>query len=170
MERTARVPPIARELRYTSMRDSLESLGIPRVECAPSVTAHHLEAFIDAFVLASSRVRARALLRRSGWRPAVSGLVEQRLDPRVSTWDVAQSRPSRWDARFLGDGVYIADASVGLMMTLQQASAASIASCKDAIFSIRPGTLAVFLNHEWGICYCSAPDQPQQRPTPSPRR
>lgn len=65
-----------------------------------------------------------------------------------------------WDPRFQGAGVYITDTEVGLAMSLEQASAASIATRSDAIFSLTPGVLAVFLNHEWGICYCSAPNVP----------
>lgn len=95
------------------------------------------------------------MLRRTGWRAATSGLVEARLDPRVCKWEVQQSRPRVWDPSFRSAGVYIADTKVGLAMTLEQASAASLATCRDAIFSIVPGALAVFLNHEWGVCYCS---------------
>lgn len=139
------------------MRDRLKAAGIPRVECAAAVMQQHLSAFVDAFVVESSRVRVRNLLRRDGWGAAASGHVEARLDPRVCTWDIAQSRPMAWDPRFRGVGVYIADTEVGLAMTLEQASAASLATCADAIFSLVPGVLAVFLNHEWGVCYCSTP-------------
>lgn len=142
------------------MRDRMKAAGIPRVECAAEVTRQHLSAFVDAFVVESSRVRVRNLLRRNGWRAATSGEVEARLDPRVCRWDTRQSRPSVWDPRFQGDGVYLTDTEIGLAMTLEQASAASIATCRDAIFSLVPGVLAVFLNHEWGVCYCSAPDEP----------
>lgn len=138
------------------MRDPLKALGVPRVVCPTAMTREHLDGFVGAFVLESSRVRVRHLLRRSGWRAAVSSLVEKRLDARVCRPDADQSRPVRWDSQFLGTGVYIADVDVGLSMTLEQASAVAVANCEDAIFSIRPGVLAVFLNHEWGVHYCSA--------------
>jgi hypothetical protein len=141
------------------MRDRLKASGIPKVECAAEVTQRHLSAFIDAFVVESSRVRVRNLLRRNGWH-ATSDHIEARLDPRVCKWDTHQSRPSVWDPRFQGAGVYVTDTKVGLAMTLEQASAASVATCSDAIFSLVPGILAVFLNHEWGVCYCSAPNKP----------
>lgn len=142
------------------MRDELKAAGIPRVECSAEVTRQHMSAFLDAFVVEGSRVRVRNLLRRNGWRAAASGQVEARLDPRVCKWDIRQSRPAVWDPRFQGAGVYITDTEVGLAMSLEQASAASIATRSDAIFSLTPGVLAVFLNHEWGVCYCSAPNVP----------
>jgi hypothetical protein len=138
------------------MRDRLKAIGIPRVAIAADVTQLHLSAFVDAFLVESSRVRVRNLMRRNGWRAATSGYVESRLDPRSCTWDIQQSRPAAWDPRFRSDGIYIGDSTVGLAMTLEQASAASLAECSDAIFSIVPGVLAVFLNHEWGVCYCSS--------------
>lgn len=137
------------------MRDRLKAKGIPRVAVAADVTQLHLSAFVDAFVVESSRVRVRNLLRRNGWRAAATGYMESRLDPRSCKWDVQQSRPAAWDPRFRSNGIYIGDSEVGLAMTLEQASAASLAECSDAIFSIVPGALAVFLNHEWGVCYCS---------------
>jgi hypothetical protein len=139
------------------MRDPLQVLGIPRSECGREVTAQHLQAFVDAFVVASSRVRLHNLLRRRRWRGEVPTLVEERLDPALCRLDVAQSRPVRWDPRFRGVGIHIADAKVGLSMRLEQASALSIQTCTDAIFSLDPGRLAVWLNHEWGVRYCARP-------------
>lgn len=145
------------------MRDRLKSAGIPRVECAPELTAQHLAAFVDAFVIESLRDRARTLLRRDGWTAKTSGWIEEHLEPRLCKWVDEQSRPRTWDERFCGEGVFLNDTEVGLSMTLEQASTASLATCSDAIFSIVPGSLAVFFNHEWGVCYCSVP-LPTQAP------
>ena len=101
------------------MRDRLKANGIPRVAIAAEVTQLHLSAFVDAFVVESSRVRVRNLLRRNGWRAAATGYMESRLDPRSCKWDIEQSRPAAWDPRFRSDGIYIGDSTVGLAMTLE---------------------------------------------------
>ena len=110
---------------------------------------------IDAFVLAEYRDRVRAMVRRGSWLK-VSTLIEQRMDPRRCRLCDEQSRPDEWPRAVAEMGVYMADVRVGLTMSVADASSLSIRTCSDAVLSIVPGRLAVFLNHEWGVWYCEA--------------
>lgn len=135
--------------------DALDRLGIARIACEPAEAGAHVAAFIAAFVAVDARERATALWRRDGWGPRLSKLLFRRLDPRWCALDDRQSRPSHWPASFLRQGVYVDRGGDGLRMSLENASSASLARCRDALFSVEPGRLAVLFHHEWGVVWCA---------------
>jgi len=135
--------------------DPLESLGIPRAEVPADEARAHLDAFLGTFVLASHRDRGRTLIEQGKWLEAAKQ-IEKGLDPRTCEHVDEQSRPESRRAGFTGRGVYLADTTAGLSMTLEQASKLSLARCQDAVFSLEAGRRAVFLNHDWGVWYCRA--------------
>lgn len=133
--------------------DPLEALGLSRDAAGDGERALHLEGFIKAFVEAASRERVRLLLRREGWTRASTRLRES-LDPRWARLEDAQSRPTRWPDRFRGEGLYIASVKEAWRLELEQASALSLKTVSDAVFSLEAGRRAVFLDHEWGVWWC----------------
>lgn len=144
--------------------DPLVALGIAREEQDAEVLSAHLTEFVDAFVVCDSRTRVHNLMKRARHGKVgrrwfeVLGLIESRLDREVCRpWD-EQSRPDTWPAAVAKRGLYIAEPHVALEMTLDEASRLWIHETTDAVFSIVPGRLAVFLNHEWGVFYCERTD------------
>lgn len=138
-------------------RDELEALGVERIEVDHLVVRAHLEAFVAAFIRPDSRVRAASLLKREGFSDRFASCAMERMDARLCRLDDKQSRPAQWPRQFLRSGILI-DGGGGLAMGMEQASAASIARSRHALFSIEAGRLAVFFEHEWGVWYCSAPN------------
>lgn len=151
-------------------RDALDTLGIARIACEPAEVAAHIAAFVATFVAVDSRERAAAIWRRDGWGPRLSTLLFRRLDPRWCALDDRQSRPSRWPTPFVRQGVYVDRGGDGLRMSLEHASAASLARCRDALFSVEPGRLAALFHHEWGVVWCAVAAGPTIPTTGSPPR
>jgi hypothetical protein len=152
---------MGKDVGRTMRRDELKALGIERIEVDPLVVVEHLRIFVDVFIRSDSRVRAASLLKREGFSDRFASCVMERMDANLCRLDNHQSRPVRWPRQFLKQGILI-DSGGAFAMGMEQASAASIARSRHALFSIDAGRLAVFFEHEWGVWYCSAPNQPMQ--------
>ena len=149
--------------------DPMKSLGIVRSECDAMTFQAHLDGFVGMFVSTELQGRVHALMKRGPWY-RVSQKIEKNLNPkRCRHWE-EHSRPDAWPLQFAKNGVYIADLRIGLSMSVADASALSSKTCNDGIFSIVPGRLAVFLNHDWGVWFCNAPDSPILPPADHQKR
>ncbi|MGB7159785.1 MAG: hypothetical protein WBD40_17090 [Tepidisphaeraceae bacterium] len=109
----------------------------------------HIEGFAKSFIVASRRQRCLGLLREGGQKLSQDmHKFENYLDPRYC-------QPLAARQSIAGDavGVYVDDVGGTRRASFEEAETLHL-SCRDGIFSLVPGELAIFFHHDDGPWLC----------------
>jgi len=116
---------------------------------SPEETKDHLEAFVKAFVDPARRERWRKFMLERPDR-AARELHRLQLDDRHATWLDRKARGSSALLDSLKDkvGIYFTFSAEPVWKRVQDAALESDWKGADAIFSVLPGKLAIYFNHD----------------------